>query len=343
MMVVELYREEIGESLVIPTHAKVWHTKKKLEWLLDVINPLVDIVFKEFCAPDTSPVEMKLPIGPNGAMQSLFFDADMRGSCHQIVLPHALVNVLIPGTPEVNDTTPIESTTDELYDSTLSFVRCMMDFAVLDDVVRAGDIDRLIIISKRLIPLFIGLTSYSSKYGQELINYLEKVCHRLSDKKSVEVRLQAFVNTQGLPGHNKPTDMAQENEVKLMKTICGGMGAGKTSKSLIKVSKAAPVLSQQVIEFGNCLGLNLDKPAFTSIKDSTADKEILGRNLRKCRPFKVQLKRRCGLTKPCPLSIIHRINRFKLNKHIVRHSCKAKTVVDNIVDQDEDDEDEYDA
>ena len=52
----------------------------------------------------------------------------------------------------------------------MAFVRVMVDFMVLHAVIKDADVSRLTVIAKRLIPLFIGLTSYKSKYSIEMIN-----------------------------------------------------------------------------------------------------------------------------------------------------------------------------
>ena len=65
----------------------------------------------------------------------------------------------------------------------------------------------------------------------------------MSEKDSVSVRLGAFVNTTGKSGHNKAADMQQENNIKMVKTVLRGLGAGKTDKAMERVSKSAPVLT----------------------------------------------------------------------------------------------------
>ena len=100
---------------------------------------------------------------------------------------------------------------DDLHNYSLSFLRASMDLLQLDDLISAGDVQRLSIIMKRLIPTFIGLTSYRSKYAIECVNFVTKTECILSEKDSVAVKLGAFVNPTGKPGHNKPADMQQEN------------------------------------------------------------------------------------------------------------------------------------
>ena len=98
----------------------------------------------------------------------------------------------------------------------------------LDSLIKAGDISRLTIAMKRLLPTFVGLSSYRSKYAIECVNFLTKTEFVLSEREAVRVKLAAFVNTVGKPGQNKAADMQQENNIKMVKTVLRGLGAGKT-------------------------------------------------------------------------------------------------------------------
>ena len=102
---------------------------------------------------------------------------------------------------------------DDINNYFLSFLRVAMDLLQFDDLVKSGDIDRLTIVMKRLCPTFIGLTSYRSKYAIECVNFLTKTECLLSEKDSVKVKLEAFVNPTGKAGGNKAADMQQENNI----------------------------------------------------------------------------------------------------------------------------------
>ena len=64
------------------------------------------------------------------------------------------------------------ASTDNIMNYHMAFTRARIDFMVLHDVIKDADVDRLIVITKRLIPLFVGLTSFKSKYAIELINFI---------------------------------------------------------------------------------------------------------------------------------------------------------------------------
>ncbi|KAH3834318.1 hypothetical protein DPMN_107641 [Dreissena polymorpha] len=64
-----------------------------------------------------------------------------------------------------------------------------MDFIMFNDAIKSGDIDMITILMKRFIPLFVGLSSYKSKYAIECVNFLTKTECLLSDFESARVKL----------------------------------------------------------------------------------------------------------------------------------------------------------
>ena len=142
-----------------------------------------------------------------------------------------------------------EEEEDELCKSSLGFVRACMDFFVLDDIIKSGDVCRLPAIIKRLAPLFIGLTSFNSKYAVEGLNKATKLTWVLSEREGVKVMLRAFVNTSAKAGHNKPADMQQEINIRTVKTVIKGIGAGKTPAAILRASKAAPAINRMAAGF----------------------------------------------------------------------------------------------
>ena len=141
---------------------------------------------------------------------------------------------------------PPDNSDDQLYTYSMSLLRAAMDFVLFSDIIESGDIEMTTIMIKRFIPLFVGLSSYKSKYAIECINFLTKTECLLSEFDSVRVKLGLFVNQKGKPGKHKPADMQQENNIKLVKHVIRGLGAGKSDKAMLRVSKAAPVISELV-------------------------------------------------------------------------------------------------
>lgn len=182
------------------------------------------------------------------------------------------------------------------------------------------------IMIKRFIPLFVGLSSYRSKYAIECINFLTKTECMLSEFDSVRVKLGLFVNKKGKPGKNKAADMQQENNIKLVKHVIRGLGAGKSDKAMLRVSKAAPVISELVTELeGNLSKKQKDRH---SKKSMTEDIALLGDKIRTLRPFKIQEGRPMNRFEKVHSNIIGGVSKEKLKEFIIRHSCRAVNKLD---------------
>ena len=169
------------------------------------------MLFQEYIRPPADDVT----IPPNvDDLVVLQVPGGLRGSSVNIQINNIQYAVPVP-TLEPQDGT----TTDQLFNGSMGYLRMMMDFMVLDDIIHSGDITRLPAMMKRLAPTFIGLTSYKSKYALECINFVTKVEWILSEKERTKVLLRAFINTIGRQGKNKPADMQQENNIKTVKTV----------------------------------------------------------------------------------------------------------------------------
>ena len=114
-------------------------------------------------------------------------------------------------------------------------MRVTLDLFELDKFIKAGDVDMLTIELKILIPTFIGLSSYRSKYAIECVNFLTKSEILLPEKESVRLKLQAFVNVNGDKGENKAADMQQEIHIKSVKSTLRSLGAGKSDINILSI------------------------------------------------------------------------------------------------------------
>eukprot|EP00914_Ancora_sagittata_P028056 GHVO01055077.1.p1 GENE.GHVO01055077.1~~GHVO01055077.1.p1 ORF type:complete len:229 (-),score=22.24 GHVO01055077.1:43-729(-) len=208
---------------------------------------------------------------------------------------------------------PAMKVNDELYCASMSYLRNMMDFLVLNDIVKAGDVTRVVPMLKHLAPTFVGLTSLRSKYAIECINMVAKLNVALSEKEKTKVLLQAFVNTTGQPGRNKAADMQQENNIKTVKTIFKGMGAGKTDSALIRASKAAPAVSRMAAQFEHDFNIKVPKARLESYKKKSADDRTTIRDIfANIVPFKITDGRTIGKSVPAsPLATVD-VNAFSV-------------------------------
>lgn len=181
---------------------------------------------------------------------------------------------------------------------------------------------------KRFIPLFIGLTSYKSKYAIEYVNFLTKTEHILSEFESVRVKLGAFVNVPGKPGKNKTADMQQENNNKQVKNGIRCLGASKTDKAMERSSKAAPVICELVSDLESSLDIKTNSKR--NKKSSIEDMSVLFDKMRRLSPFQVQMNRALPAFSGSSVNVINNVDKFKLRDFIIRHTKRAlnRTVYD---------------
>ena len=128
---------------------------------------------------------------------------------------------------------------DDLNNYVSNFMQWFFVILQFKDAVHEGDIFRMNIILKQMIPFFYS-HSVLSKYLTECVDYILKTEHTLSQKESIKVRSGSFVNVKGGQGENKAADLHKENEVKLLKDLIRGLGANKTENSINMITKASP-------------------------------------------------------------------------------------------------------
>lgn len=309
-----------------------WSNQKKQEWLFNHLKPMVDHIYVPYRAPSMDPVPVHVHYG--GVLYDLRMPPNMRGEVYEMqVEPGVSLRIPIPSEPS-----PVADTSDEVYNTNIAFVRSMMDFVVLDSIIGAGDVTRLSAILKRLLPLFVGLHSYRSKYSIEIINVLTKTEHMLSPRQGMAVKLRAFVNTSGDPNHNKPADMQQENCIKAVKNVVRALGAGKTDKAVVRASRAGPVISHVVEEFSQAVGAKCTARKHAHHKSDLPDVEVICATLRESKPFQVA-NRKLGAGHQSS-SWLHSINKYKLNEHIKRNSKRAVYQIESHDDDDDGDQDD---
>jgi hypothetical protein len=135
------------------------------------------------------------------------------------------------------------------------------------------------------------------------------------------------VNTSGKPGRNKPADMQQENNIKFIKTVFKGMGAGKTDAALVRASKAAPAVSRMAAKFQNDFAIKLPARKFESYqKKTTADKLIVRGMLEKLHPFRFSASRKIG--KKMPSSTLLLVNENEFVQFFRKNSDRAINLID---------------
>ncbi|KAH3875026.1 hypothetical protein DPMN_038285 [Dreissena polymorpha] len=147
----------------------------------------------------------------------------------------------------------------------------------MKDAIREGDMRRVNITLKHMVPFFYS-HSVLSKYMAECIDYILKTEHTLSPYMSLKVRAATFVNPKGRKGKNKAADMQNENEVKYMKNLIRSLGANKTEKSIVGITKAGPVILEIAENFDEMTGSKTVKTT-NKLKSREIDIEVLTNKL----------------------------------------------------------------
>jgi hypothetical protein len=216
---------------------------------------------------------------------------------------------------------------------------------IFNEVILNGDVTRVVPMLKRLAYRFVALTSIRSKYAVECINLLAKLQLTLSEKERVQVLIQAFVNTsdtnvlinlkcritlffsQGKLEKNKPADMQQENNIRMVKSIFKGMGAGKTDAALIRASKAASAVSTMSTDFQKTFDISQPSGKFEKHeKNSDDDKSLVRKTFKSVCPFKVQ----AGRTTGCSLheNTLQKIDPAAFKAFVCRNAYRAINLCD---------------
>jgi hypothetical protein len=118
--------------------------------------------------------------------------------------------------------------------------------------------------------------------------------------------------------------MQQENNIKLVKHVIRGLVAGKTDKAMMRVSKAAPVVSELVSGLQN-RGQKKNNKKPKTLKE---DLLVLGTKLRALRPLKGNKSRQMDSFKKLSANIIGDVDKLKLKEFVIRHSRRAVNKLD---------------
>ena len=116
--------------------------------------------------------------------------------------------------------------------------------------------------------------------------------------------------------------MQQENNIKKIKNILKGLGAGKTDQAVVRSSQAAPAIDNLTEAFRTSLGLGPTASPFSHYKkDENTDKAVVKQILLTSRPFRFSAGRKIGLD--ISPSIFNGLDKYKLNEFILRNAKRA--------------------
>ena len=116
--------------------------------------------------------------------------------------------------------------------------------------------------------------------------------------------------------------MQQENHIKMVKTVIRGLGAGKTDKALERSSKAAPVITSVEEAFKTMAGVRSKSNRHVR-KSMVGDISLLCENLRKIKPFQVQVGRKTDTYRDIKSSVLSSLDKYKLREFMLRHSRRS--------------------
>ncbi|XP_067664403.1 uncharacterized protein [Haliotis asinina] len=240
----------------IPPKVNLWHNKKKEEVFHRIMDQLLDNMF-------IPPVDQKKKSEADKCNMTVTVEQTKTKLTLPVVNNQIQVRVGAPGNIFVLTATPTEvengvsvplpgfttpvlinkdvSMGDDLHNYVVNFMNWYFVILVFQDGISEGNMYLNNITLKFMIPFFYSHSSLS-KYMSECIDYILKTEIMLSSRMAMKVRAASFVNPTGRQGHNKAADMQKENQVLVLKGLIKGLGANKTEKSIVKISKVAPVV-----------------------------------------------------------------------------------------------------
>ena len=324
--------KDFKDTPVLPPHIKVWPNNRKWEVLTSLIKPVVDKLFVSYLKP----TDFKITLRINDQPRQFTFPWKYRGTTVTLPFPTGTVNL-------TSDSTLPVPADDDLYNYLISFLRSSLEILALDQIIYTGNITVLVLLLKRLIPSFVGLSdTYKSKYAIECINYLTKTEHMMSPRDSARIKLNSFSNSSGKPGKNKAMDMVQETKIKLTKTVFRSLGAGKSETTMLRASKASPV----VTEISNHLNDICDCKEKCHHGKKKSDEEDVLKLLdyeRELRPFAIRNGRKSDYFPGINDTVLKHPevkNKTKMSKHMKRNSNNAYKKKMQVIHEESDEEED---
>ncbi|XP_053386739.1 uncharacterized protein LOC128550851 isoform X2 [Mercenaria mercenaria] len=195
---------------------------------------------------------------------------------------------------------------DYVFNYCCNLCRWVLHLLMFEDIVREGDISRLIPCLMVCLQFFFS-HSRLSKYFQEMLDFILKCEFLLSPMQRVRALEGAFTNLRGGMGKNIESDLVQENSVCNQKDLIRSLGANKTDKAILRCTKAADTI-EKISSYVDSVA-SQKKSSKHHVPKAVKDQEIIQRSLRQLRPFNKTPGRSCdGFPKICrsPLKKINK-------------------------------------
>ncbi|XP_063438320.1 uncharacterized protein LOC134719246 [Mytilus trossulus] len=249
---------------LLPENIKQLHAPSKQKIFDALMEEVIADIYIPYETQAPKKVDLKLLIANQAYQCSASLDNNTAVVPLSINGRQTIIQVPVPRLQEgcsinVNGITifiqEVKKGQDDLFNYVHNFLQWYFIILQMEDAIHEGDMVRTNVIIKTMIPFFFS-HSVLSKYFTECIDFILKTEFTLPPHVAAEVRAASFVNVHGGIGKNKAADMHKENEVKLVKDLIKGLGANKTEKSIIAMSKAAPVINDVTTNFDKMLKLN---------------------------------------------------------------------------------------
>ena len=143
----------------------------------------------------------------------------------------------------------------------------------------------------------------------------------LSEREAQRAIWSQTVNWKGGPGKNIEADLMQENRNNDHKAAIKAMGANKTEKAVHRATKAAGGQRQIVEVFDKQTGVTSQSPSHTH-RSSQRDEQIIQRDLRRLRPFKIVPRRMHPSFPDCFTHPFEKVDFVKLHAWLKDHMQK---------------------
>ncbi|KAL4236166.1 hypothetical protein ACF0H5_004552 [Mactra antiquata] len=172
---------------------------------------------------------------------------------------------------------------DNVYNYSSNLCHWYVHLMNMEDVVREGDVLRLIPTLKYSL-LFFFSHSRLSKYFVECLDFILKTEYILSPMQKMRVLEGVFVNLRGGLGQNIECDLVQENSVRNQKDLIRALGANKTNEAISRCTKAADTVSDICSKIDKSKGVKKPSSRHHTPK-SVKDELVIHLSLRALRPF----------------------------------------------------------
>jgi hypothetical protein len=180
---------------------------------------------------------------------------------------------------------------DTVYNYSCNLCHWFLHLIHMEDVVREGDVIRLIPTLKYSLQFFFS-HSRLSKYFVECLDFILKTEYLLSQMQRMRVLEGAFVNLRGGLGQNIECDLVKENSVRNQKDLIRALGANKTNKAIYRSTKAADTVADICSKVDESVSVKKQSTRH-QIPKSVKDEVVIHQSLRALRPFFKETDRNC--------------------------------------------------